>query len=242
MSEADFRRRLWLSSVPLVRLDENRLPTGIGTGALIGYGGKRILLTVEHVTGDQKRWAVQVKYDPTSGRTLVRTFGPMNFLMQASLGGKAEDVDFSYVEVPADLIAFRQEIVAPANTVKSETPITVHSVSLTDLPSMDDTFGFCGMVKPSLEDHHGNTYLYCEPRIYSGLTYLRSEGGYHYFRLPFPHPGHEEFRGCSGAPVLGESGAFVGLLCGGCIKTNEVWAISTTTYKTAIDILVGNFN
>jgi hypothetical protein len=61
----DFKKRLWLSSVALARLDTvTNLPTGYASGALIDYYGKRVLLTVWHATGDQQRWAIQVKYEP----------------------------------------------------------------------------------------------------------------------------------------------------------------------------------
>lgn len=60
------------------------------------------------------------------------------------------------------------------------------------------------------------------------------------FSLPFVHPGHKHFEGCSGAPVLSSEGSLVVLVCSGCEKTNEIRGISVQAYKTAIDILVGN--
>lgn len=240
MSFSEFQERLWLSSVQLVRLDEKRLPTGIASGCLIDYSGKRILLTVSHATGDQRNWAIQQKYVPGCG-TCNHQLGAMNFLAKATLSNPTlEDVDFSYVEVPSDFIAYRQEIEPPSNSVKSETPIDVHSPSLLDAPDDAEEFGFCGMVKPTAENHFGNNYFGGEIRVYDRLEFLRTEDNYHFFKLPFAHPGHEHFRGCSGAPIMDKSGRVVALVCGGCEATSEVRGISVKAYKTPIDILVGN--
>lgn len=240
MSFNQFQVLLWLSSVQLVRLNGQGLPNGSASGCLIDYFGKRLLLTVSHATGDQANWAIQQKYVPGKG-TCNYQLGALNFLARATLSKpKLEDVDFSYVEVLSDFCAFRQEIEIPENSVKSETPIHVHSSSLMDEPDENEQFGFCGMVMPTAESHFGQNYFGGELRIYDCLRFLRTEDNYHFFQLPFAHPGHEHFKGCSGAPILDETGALVALVCGGCEKTNEIWGISVKAYKIPIDILVGN--
>jgi hypothetical protein len=79
-------------------------------------------------------------------------------------------------------------------------------------------------------------------RIYLGLKFLRTEEEFHYFSLPFARPGHKHFRGCSGAAVLDEKDAVVGLISGGDIPTNEVRVLSLSAYKAPIGILVGNIH
>ncbi len=37
------------------------------------------------------------------------------------------------------------------------------------------------------------------------------------------HPGHEFFKGCSGAPIIGEDGKVVSLVSGGSLETNEIY-------------------
>ncbi len=240
MYDPDFDNRLWLSSVPLVRLNDQGLPTGIASGCLIDYSRKRLLLTAAHATGDQGNWAIMLRFVPGQG-TANYKLGTMNFLARGSLAQPGlTKIDLSYVEVPPSVIAHRQEIEMATGAVKSESPITVHTLSWADEPQHDETYGFCGMVMPVREAHFGQTFHTGVLRISSGLTFLRTEGDYHYFRLPSQHPGHEHFEGCSGAPVLSNTGKIVGLLCGGCESTNEVWAISFQSYKLAIDILVGN--
>ena len=90
------------------------------------------------------------------------------------------------------------------------------------------------------EGHFGQKYLAGEISICSGLSFARTEGDYHVFRLPYPHPGHEHLKGCSGAPILSHKGSLVALVCRGDKDANEIWGISVNKYRTAIDILVGN--
>jgi hypothetical protein len=242
MTDDEFQNFLLLSSVPLVRLNDQHLPTSIASGCLIDYSNKRLLLTVSHATGDQKNWAIQLKYVQGKG-TETYQLGTMNFLLKGSLSEpELQDVDFSYVEIPKTIHAYRQDIDPQNNVVKSETPITVHTPSLEETPKLGDNFGFCGMVMPEYENHFNQTYLSGELRVYSGLSYLRTENDYHVFSLPFDHPGHEHFKGCSGAPILNNTGSLVALVCNGCEKTNEILGISVKAYKTPIDILVGNIS
>jgi hypothetical protein len=240
VNDTDFYKYLWLSSVPLVRLNGQRLPTGFASGCLIDYYGKRVLLTVSHATRDQGNWAIQQRYVPGNG-TETFQIGAMRFLAKASPSNpELKEVDFSYAEIPSTIRAYRQEIEAPANVVTFETPITVHTPSLEDLPLSGASFGFCGMVMPTSERHFGQSYIGGELRVYTGLSFLRTEGDYHVFSLPFAHPGHKHFEGCSGAPILSSEGSLVALVSSGCEKTNQIRGISVRAYKTAIDILVGN--
>lgn len=237
MAGTDFREELRLSSVQLNLLDDKRIPVAVASGCLIDYHGKRLLLTVAHATSRQGNWAVQMRYIPGRG-TENYPLGAMHFLAKASLTAPAlQGVDFSYVEVPATLQPLRQDVVSK-DVIRSETPITVHTPSLGDLPLPTANYGFCGMVLPTHEKHFGDLYVGGELLIYSGLTYSRTENDYHVFSLPIEHPGHRNFEGCSGAPVMSETGALVGLVCKGCEESNEISAISVRAYKVAIDILV----
>lgn len=239
MNGVAFQNYLRLSSVPLVRLDDKNMPTGIASGCLIDYGGKRVLLTVFHATGDQRDWAIALKSVTSQGAQLY-FLGQMNFLAKGSLSKPGlDDVDFAYVEVPPTIQGYRQEIEPPANTVKSEDPIIVHTPTLEDIPEPCQEFGFSGMVMPATEVHFGQRYLGLTLRVYSQLGFLRTENDHEVFSLPFAHAGSEHFEGCSGAPILSSTGELVALVRGGLPEKNEIWGISIKAYKAPIDILVG---
>ena len=139
-----FEQQVYLSSVPLVRIGEHALPDGIASGCLVDHLGKRILLTVSHATGDNKNWAIQLRYVPKK-RTELYQLGAMMFLAKGTMqSDKLDDVDFSYVKVPPLTLAYRQEIELPSNKIKSEHRITVHKTPFGATPSSDQMFVWLG--------------------------------------------------------------------------------------------------
>jgi hypothetical protein len=89
MNDATFQKHLWLSSVPLVRLNDQQMPTKFASGCLIDYFGKRVLLTVSHATRDQKNWAIQLRYVPGNGTETFQlgTKGPAQIGVKISFKG-----------------------------------------------------------------------------------------------------------------------------------------------------------
>lgn len=236
MSDA-FENKLWLSTVPLVSTNGGGMLTGIASGCFVRYDGKKLLLSVQHATGNGAVWAIQQQYVPNKGTELYK-LGNINFLMKVNIDTKeVVDVDFSYVEVPETTFAKRQEIDFYTHSIISEGFISELCSSLDVSPNTKTKYGFSGLVQPSLEQHGGKECLVTERRVYTGLKYLRTDGDYHYFELPFTHPGHEHFQGCSGAPIIGEDGELVALVCGGSTQSNELWGISLKAYKLPVDIL-----
>ena len=242
MNQDDFIAKIFQSSVPLRRLDNNNLPTGFASGCLIDYSEKRILLTVSHATQDQQRWAIEIKYDANTRKTISYQVGAMNFLTSFSLKTqKVKDIDFSYAEVPANIQAFRQEVDEMGN-IHNEVPIHVYQPNFEAVPNKKDKYGFAGTIKPCIEQHFNQTIVSSEFRIYHDLEYIRQEDEFYVFRLPIKHPGHDHFRGCSGSPILNEQGDIFALVCHGVEETDEIYGISLKKYKIALDILVGNID
>lgn len=66
---------------------------------------KKLLLSVQHATGNGEVWAIQQQYVPNRGAELYR-LGGVNFLMKININtSEIVDVDFSYVEVPESTFA-----------------------------------------------------------------------------------------------------------------------------------------
>lgn len=228
---------LALSSVPLRRINDELLPTGIASGCLIDYRGARILLTAAHGVTDGHRWGIEVRWIPDRG-TQIYGLGAMNLLLSLQRGATGpKEIDFAYASIPKDVWPVYQEIEAPGKLLR-EIPVTIHQITFDESPNKESAYGFCGNVLPQIEKHPGATFLACERRIYSGLTYDRSDGEFHVFKLPMAHPGHEHFQGCSGAPVMDQIGRVVGLVCHGDKDADEIWAISLGRYRAALDILL----
>jgi hypothetical protein len=101
-------------------------------------------------------------------------------------------------------------------------PRPVFETDLTALPVPGRWYGFAGEIKP---EKHGPNWAATHV-TYPGLTYLSSEREVHTFSLPVQHPGHEEFRGCSGAPIVGNDGEVVALVLRGCPMKNTIEGLS----------------
>ncbi len=239
MNQDKYLAQVFISSVPLRRLDENCLPTGIASGCLIDYSGKRLLLTVSHATADQENWAIEIGYKKDEG-TINYQLGAMYFLSEGSiLTGNFKDIDFSYVEVPKDLVVFRQEIDMAGNII-NQVPIQIFKPDFDVIPNSKEEYGFSGSVMPSIEHHQGKTYVFSELNIYSGLQFVKEENQFYIFKLPMKHPGHDHFRGCSGAPIIDRKGNVVALVCSGSEETSEIYAVAIKKYRVVLDILTGN--
>lgn len=228
--------RILLSSIPLRKVDDSLLPVGIASGCLIGYLGMRVVLSVFHATKKNGNWAIEVKFEPGKGTQLYRPGGFHHLGLMRLGSSKIDEVDFSYREVDSDLVSYFQELNASGH-IRSERAREVFRPDFSVLPDTNEIYGFAGQVMPEM---HGTSALVTEMRVYPGLKYIATEDSYHVFELPVPHPGHEHFQGCSGAPIIDTKGNVVALVCHGDTDRNAIFGISLNKYKIALDVTYGN--
>ena len=144
--------QLFKSSVPLCRLDDSGDPSSAASGVLVNLNGKRLLLTVEHATGDFGDWAIQIQYEPGNGTKLYR-LGAMNFLDRANFSSEeSKTVDFSYVFVPEDIQPLKQEI-SENFEILGSVPTDVHELKFPCAPKNEELYGFSGFIKGTIEQH-----------------------------------------------------------------------------------------
>jgi hypothetical protein len=149
---------------------------------------------------------------------------------------KSEDIDFSYASVPHDIVSTYQEIGAGGYIQKQAQRIVFNETFESD-PQPNELYAFAGQTKFSKE----NWFLCSTIMAVMGLKFERSEGYLHIFKLPFPHPGHDSFHGCSGAPIIDAQGKVVALVCGGDMEQNTVNGISLKRMRSILDIQIGRF-
>lgn len=235
MNQAQLEEYITSSSIPIRSIGDDGMPTGIASACIFNYEGKRVLLTVHHATGNMANWGIQVKYVPNKG-TAIQSLGSMNFLKSFNIKtGIGKNIDFSYVEIPTDIESLSQHICPNTGTIISEKKRLDSNVDFGITPSTEELYGFSGQVMPAFSGQA----LMTELRAYTGLKYVGDEEDYYIFELPFQHPGHEHFQGCSGAPIIDTKGNVVALVCKGDILTNRVYGISLKRYQIAIDATYG---
>jgi len=128
VDESQWKALLHLASVPLRKLDSNRRPLSAASGCLVDYHGKRLVLTVQHATGDMGNWAIEIRYEPGRGTQLYQ-IGSMDFLKVGNLlSGTVSDVDFSYASVPGDLQPMQQQFGVRLSQFRSALDIEVRNI------------------------------------------------------------------------------------------------------------------
>lgn len=227
-----------VTSFPLRRLDESDMPVGFASGCLVDYRGKRFLLSVQHaVTMQSKDWIVDLGYSSKHGTAFYKP-NSFNYIAEFRRGKSLlREIDFCYTEVPSDLTGVYQY--ATPRGIFDERPRHIFQADLTDIPVTTQIYAFSGEVKP---EQHGPQAMAFEKQVYPGLRYLYTEGEFHVFQLPVKHPGHEYFRGCSGAPIVDMNRKVVALVCDGDADKGIIRGVSLARYKFAFDFVCAMTN
>lgn len=221
-----------LTSIPIRRLDPNDSPVGTASACLINFRGRRFVLTVSHaVKMGSCDWVIDLGFDTRKGTEIYR---PSSFLYLGELkrsAGEITDVDYCYAEVPLDVEPVYQHL-TPRGPQSEKHARHIFNQSDLSEPSTKEVYAFSGEVHP---ERHGTHAMLTQPTVYPGLRYKRSEGSFHEFTLPVPHPGHESFRGCSGAPIVDTRRRVVALVSSGDDTENIIYGVSLARYRFALD-------
>lgn len=222
-----------VTSIPLRRLNSSDVPIEFASACLVDYRGRRFLLSVQHaVDMGSKDWIVDLGYESGKGTAFYRPYS-FNYVAEMIRGsGSIRGIDFCYTEVTSDLTSTYQHMTPRG--ILDERVRHVFQIDLTALPDSNQIFAFSGQVKPEM--HSAQTFA-AEMNVYPGLRYLRTESEFHIFKLPVEHPGHEHFRGCSGAPIVDMNQSVVALVCDGDESTNTIRGVSLARYKFAFDFI-----
>lgn len=235
-----------LSSVHLIYLDGDDRPAGGGSGCLLDYFGQRYLITVYHVadipTGH--RIELDLGWDPASRKTLLKDPGavfaaPTSVRLEEEGKVNTTETDFAFYKVPYLDVPPRQ-IVDPSGTIISSTPITIFTESSLSAPQNGVHYGFAGHTRhrkkwdPKIaKDVH---LLSTQFQTHYELTFEEQVGEFYTFKLPFAHPGHEYFRGCSGAPILDIGGNIVAFVSHGFDDEDKIYGVPANRYRMMMDV------
>lgn len=222
-----------VTSIPLRRLNSSDFPIEFASACLVDYRNRRFLLTVRHSVGmGSKDWIVDLGYENGKGTEFYRP-NSFNYIAEITRSsGSIRGIDFCYTEVPSDLTSKYQHMTPRG--IFDERIRHVFQTDLSTMPDSNQIFAFSGQVKP--EKHSAQTFA-TEMNVYPGLRYLRTENEFHVFALPVEHPGHVQFKGCSGAPIVDRDQNIVALVCNGDESSNTIRGVSLARYKFAFDCI-----
>jgi hypothetical protein len=248
-----WERQLLLSSIPLKCLSSDGEIVGRASGCLIDYHGHRLILSAAHATVNPGIWCIELEFEPGKGQAYY-PLDSLNFLGKISTqdlvgalkSGRLQElsrelVDFCYQLVPKGIESYYEEFDTGGQVLRRFAR-TVFESQLDELPGKGVKYGFSGISRvEDLPDPRSPTGRVLVPtQVVCGvLSHLESNQDRYYFALPGEHPGHDEFRGCSGAPIVSEKGELVALLVGSRPDDEAICGLPLRTFKTAIDIEVG---
>lgn len=223
------------ASIPLREIGPEDFPVGIASGCLIDYGGTRWILTVAHATGNMGRWAIEMEHDEDRGAKLWG-IGPMHFLDLLKLSdGTGQTLDLAYTPVPGDLQPYFQPRDEQARMIKSVPRVIFQQPDLSHAPSAKRQYGFAGGVMPSKEHHFGKQWHGTQLVCHSKLSFVGEDEQFYFFKLPSAHPGHEFFKGTSGAPICDRKRNIAALVCGPGSEPDTIRGIKMHYFRSALD-------
>lgn len=230
----DWLQWMLTTSVPIMRLDVQGNVIGQASGAMLDFQGGRFVISVAHAVPKESRgWAVEIGLDPHKGTQVyyINAFVYPGEFKRSE--GTFRELDLCVTRVATD-VEPRYEFRTPRGLF-DQRPRHIFSADDFADPDTGSTYAFSGRVRP---ERHGADTFVSEVQVYPGLKFARSDAEIHEFRLPVPHPGHDAFRGCSGAPMVSTGRKIVGLITSGREVNNVVRVVAVRHCIPALRFLM----
>lgn len=225
-------------------------PMGFGSGCIVQYNNKKYLLSVAHVTDiDNYGACVETGLPPKDLQTPLYSVGSLcyfdSYKVSSNLSQieieKIEDLglefdetlDITFCEIKEDFPIIQPEWEFGAYKIESG-PKCYLNLNEAGKPEKDKLFGFCGRIR---HDFKG-IKMTSKPTLKLDLIYSGSFGRFHLFKTPETISDADDYRGCSGAPILDETGKLVGLAQSVIEGTNSVFAFSIEECLKLLDLAV----
>jgi hypothetical protein len=237
-----------LQSIELLVVKGDKLePVSCGTGCIVKYRDKFFLLTVAHVTDiEDSATCIVLNKKPENGHAPLYCVGPVNYFDEYSikdiklseirnlddlLKNFNETIDISFCELKELFEIIQPEVNFGIHKVEKNLKMFIDLENDVATPNSGDFYGFCGNIR------HNPTPSRLERTISlkHDLKYHRTNGRYHKFLAPKAISDVDDYRGCSGAPILNDKGKFVGLVAAVYRGTKIILGVTTEEIKRLLN-------
>ena len=247
----DIINRIVKASYPLYVVDPETIePDSFGSGCIVNYHGRSFLLSVRHVT-DQKDKIVCIQTNQLSEeglQSILYNVGPLCHFDEYRLPENIHDMEFQSIEElqaksnkEPDLDIAFCEIRDNVECIQPELHFggfRIHrghkmhlNLDFAGDPCESRIYGFSGTVRPQVEP----AVIRSEPTLKFGLNYQCTVGKYHLFRAPEIIRDTGDYRGCSGAPILEDTGKLIGIVTSINKCSSMIFGFSILECKNLLD-------
>ena len=154
-----------------------------------------------------------------------------NFETLIEENGERIDLTFSKINEPLDLRQPAMDF--DSFKIEASQKIILHLESAT-IPNKEKEYGFYGKVKPKYSGIH----LIMTPTLKHSLKYHRTNGYFHMFLAPEIIKSADDYRGCSGAPIIDSEGKIVALACKVVEGSKIIYGFSIQECMKLIDLAI----
>ncbi|WP_185226260.1 hypothetical protein [Chryseobacterium indologenes] len=237
------------SSIQIYQADSSIMkPSGFGTGCIVNYLGYTFLLSVSHVTNkDGLTTFLETNLPPENNTTHLKPIGDFIWYDIFHINGPVSQSDFEDILKHGEKIDFtfsklteKIELRQPAIDFGSFNVEESDKVSLNlkyaTVPDKDKTYSFYGKIRPEYQ----GTYLKMTPTLKNGLKFHKTKGLLHMFLAPEIIRDKEDYRGCSGAPILDSEGRIVALVCSLVTNSKVIYGISIQECMKLIKLTISS--
>lgn len=231
----------------LVVKGENLEPISCGTGCIVKYRDKRFVLTVAHVTDfDNSSTCIVLNKKPVDGQAPLYCVGALNYFDEYTISDKKleeiralddllsdfkETIDVSFCELKEVIEIIQPEINFGFHKVEKSFKIYIDLENDVSTPTKEKYFGFCGNIRHNPTE----TKLTRTITLKHDIKYHRTNGRYHMFLAPEVITDADDYRGCSGAPILDNEGKLVGLAASVKSNTKIILGVTVEEVKRLLD-------
>lgn len=220
-------------------------PEGFGTGFIAKYLNQFFLISVSHVTNnDELTTFLETNMPSENNKTPLKPIGGLvyydllkitddteleDFKKLIEDGGERLDITFAKLNEQFELV--QPEMDFGFFKVKKGSKLTLNLDYSTN-PDKNETYGFYGKIRPEYQDY----YLKMTPTLKHSLTFYRTIGNFHMFLAPEVIKDRDDYKGCSGAPILDSEGRIVALACKIIENSKVIYGFSIEECKRLIKI------
>lgn len=239
------------ASLHIIMTGADKLPVDYGSGCIVKYRDKLYMLSVAHVTNIKDASAcIETNEALVNDESPLYCVGAISYFDQYKIDpnllkrpgfsfedlttkSKGTTLDIAFCNINEELNLLQKEWDFGAFKIEAGKKIYLDLDNIS-VPQEGKLYGFCGRVRQKLSGR----LLRMKLTAKLNLQYSAKKGDFYTFRAPALIRDRDDYGGCSGAPILDEDGALVGLAQAVMANTLVIQAFSIERCKQLMDLAI----